>query len=260
MLMKCHGERKFIFVANTKAASTSIEDSTFADEVDIRLTNIRIGKHLSIGDIAERFDFVFEEFPLDSFLKFGVIRDPLDWVVSWFNFRSRPELRVPTHRSHHNYVGDIEFDQFWAASHDQPFLQPQAHKFVSSSDPAARVNYLIRFDRMRDDLSEVAGVLSRRPPKLAHRNVSRIKRISASSVNESLADEIRSRYSIDYKLLDSLPTLNASGLEHFRENGVRTASKISRVRAPLQNLVRNTPLEQSSRRIVNWVGTVRSDL
>src|SRR6476469_3594766 len=102
MLIKYSGKNKFIFVANTKCASTSIEHSKIAEISEIKLTYglPRIGRHMSIDDISEKFNFLFEEYKLNEFFKFGVIRDPLDWVVSWFNFNSRPEARDPKYRFH----------------------------------------------------------------------------------------------------------------------------------------------------------------
>lgn len=113
MLIKYQGNNKFIFVANTKCASQSIEASRLGKISEIKLTNILVGKHMSIEEIYERFGFIFDEYEFEDFFKFGIIRDPLHWVVSWFNFRSRPELSDPRHRSHKNYAGEMQFSDFW---------------------------------------------------------------------------------------------------------------------------------------------------
>jgi hypothetical protein len=48
MLIKYSGKNKFIFVANTKCASTSIVHSKIAKISDIKLTYTQIGRHMSI--------------------------------------------------------------------------------------------------------------------------------------------------------------------------------------------------------------------
>lgn len=42
----------------------------------------------------------------------SVMRDPLDWVGSWFRFRARPQLADPNHPRHAEYTGAMTFDEF----------------------------------------------------------------------------------------------------------------------------------------------------
>lgn len=253
MLMKYFGDHKFIFVANTKTASSSIEASHLADIAEVRFTHNTMGKHLPIGRIADRFDFVFDEFGLDEFFKFGVIREPVDWVVSWFNYRSRPELGDPSHRNHHNYVGDIGFAEFWETNHHRDFLAPQSHMFVSPDDPAIKVNYLIRFRHLADDLATVCTTLDRKPVKLPYRNRSWMGRISASDVDAALAEEIRDRFRADVELIESLASFNAAGIELFEARPRTPVSRVDRVRQPLREFIRDTPLERPTRALVHRV-------
>ncbi|NES71262.1 MAG: hypothetical protein F6K24_41665, partial [Okeania sp. SIO2D1] len=82
MLIKYSGNNKFIFIANRKCASSSIEESAIAKIADIRIKRSPLGKHLSMKEIYDRFNWIFEhqEFSLDKFFKWGIIRDPVKRV------------------------------------------------------------------------------------------------------------------------------------------------------------------------------------
>ena len=84
---------------------------------------------MSIEEIYEIFEFIFKEYKIEDFFKFGIIRDPLHWVVSWFNFRAIPELSDPSHPNHKNYTGEMQFSDFWNLHKNHVFLNPQSGRF-----------------------------------------------------------------------------------------------------------------------------------
>jgi hypothetical protein len=217
MLIKYSGKNKFIFVANTKCASTSIHTSRLAEISDIKLTDYRIGGHISIEDIYDKFNFIFDKTEFKEFFKFGIIRDPLDWVVSWFNFRSRPELRDPKHQNHKYYAGEMTFSEFWHLRKNEGLLKPQSNRFFSSKNEKIRIDYLVRLENLIEDLStirEILGLDSLEIPKI---NESLVRRIEPNDVEDSIKEEIREKHSSDYELLANLKFLNSRGLELFKD-------------------------------------------
>ncbi|MEL7505516.1 MAG: hypothetical protein AAFN18_23960, partial [Cyanobacteria bacterium J06554_6] len=86
---------------------------------------------MSIEKIYERFGFIFKNFPFESFLKFAVIRDPLEWVISWYNFRSRPSLKRSQSQNKSAYAGNLSFNEFWESNKGEFFLLPQTNRFFS---------------------------------------------------------------------------------------------------------------------------------
>jgi hypothetical protein len=214
MLLKYSGACKFIFIANTKSASNSLESSKLAAISDIRITNAYAGKHMSIEQVHERFEFLFGYFPFEDFFKFGVIRDPLDWVISWYNFRSRPSLKRKEDRSG-NYAGDLAFNEFWQLNKTADFLTPQKDRFFSSMHEHIKVDYLIRQDNLERDLIEVQKLLGLSKLNIPNKNRS-LNRVKRGDIEDLVREDIYTTYKDDYELIENLPAFNAQGFDKFQ--------------------------------------------
>lgn len=257
MLLKWLGPNQFIFVANTKCASNSFEASGLANTADVKLTSTYVGKHMPLEEIHDRFDFIFREIDFDDFFKFGIIRDPLQWVVSWFNYRSRPELADPSHRNHENYTGNMEFSDFWSKNRDQKFLDPQSSRFFSESNERIRPDYLIRLEKLSEGLAVVEQILGQKTLRLARKNRSRTKKISDGDVDDQARTDILEKYSRDYDLLSRLDSYNADRLEAFRARPCQNIPPQARAMNTLKNVVRDTPLESLSVSVVRFLKGIK---
>ena len=60
-------------------------------------------------------NYIQSKIPETKVESFCVMRNPTDWVFSWFRFRQRDALKNPNHPGASNYTGDISFDEFVAA-------------------------------------------------------------------------------------------------------------------------------------------------
>ena len=144
--------RKFVFVANLKTASTSIEKA-LRPFAELALVESRFGKHQEFAQIEARFAWLLGQIDPAELFVFGVIRDPVDYMVSLYNshtdpkFRDRPAL----------YTAGLDFDHFlreWTvANADQ--IRQQHLRFL---DRAGRLapNYIISYDRLGDGMRFVA--------------------------------------------------------------------------------------------------------
>jgi len=103
-------QQQYVFVATTKAASTTIE-RLLLPHAEICLHGEPKLKHMPLGKIHSVFAPLFGQSSLDltDFVSFGVMREPTEWVISWFNYLSRPGLAK---RNSARYVGEIDFDEF----------------------------------------------------------------------------------------------------------------------------------------------------
>ena len=262
MLMRYLGPHRFVYVANSKAASTAIHNSQLAGQAQVRLTTA--GKHLPLSDIVNRFDFIFERYAVEDFLTFGVIRDPVEWIVSWFNFRSRPELAQQDPPASH-YVGDISFQEFWDRYRGSSIYPPQSTMFCG---PHGHADFLIRFGRLADDLARVGDVLGIRRLRIVTENQARVVRLRPADVPPSVSAEIRDVYRSDYELIRQLDTTNEDGLRRYAARtdelppaagpvvrGVARMAKGTRLEPPIRSLAARLGMTSPGAREIARPGT-----
>jgi hypothetical protein len=147
--------KKFLFIANLKTASTSIE-RVLGPHSEIRLTQSRFGKHMLFSEFAERFKWILNTVNINELFIFGVMRDPTDYAISLYNshreerFRNTPKL----------YTGNMDFGQFitdWVPKNaDQ--VRPQFSRFTSAEGRIV-ANLLISFDKLAQGMEILAGRL-----------------------------------------------------------------------------------------------------
>jgi len=99
--------KKFLFIANLKTASTSIE-RVLAPHCELRLTQSNHGKHQSFVEIAERFRWLLGVANVEDLFIFGVIRDPVDFVISLYNSHKREQFKDNDFTSRHKMDRGLE--------------------------------------------------------------------------------------------------------------------------------------------------------
>ena len=54
----------------------------------------------------------------------SVMREPIDWLGSWYRYRTRDARKDPAHRNSANYTGNVRFEEFVRAvilpRHEKP--------------------------------------------------------------------------------------------------------------------------------------------
>ncbi len=102
-----------VFLAQTKCASTAIQEvlqpfAVLATRRDPPL------KHVHYRDFAKFFEPLLDRFgyPRRSYEVVALMREPIDWLHSWYRYRTRPELADPANPRHEHYVGDLPFEGF----------------------------------------------------------------------------------------------------------------------------------------------------
>ena len=211
MLINLNPPQPFIFVANTKTASTSIEE-LLGKYCHINIS--RCGapglKHMSYQQIVSSFHFIFKnnKFSIDRFYKFGVFRDPIDWAISWFNYRSREKLlNSQRSKNKNNYVGNISFDEFVSQIDQIDVLECQRKKFVDENDKNA-MDFMIRYEHLNQDLAHVIKTLGLPVElKLPHKNKSQNVRIVKEDLSSTTIAKLKDYYAQDYAFLEQIGNL-----------------------------------------------------
>jgi hypothetical protein len=147
-------KRKFVFVANLKTASSAIE-AVLRPLSEIAITDSQFGKHLTFADIERRFSWVFEHIPRQELFVFGIMRDPVDFIVSLYNSHANADFKF---MHPHLYTGAMDFDQFisrWCDDNrDQ--IGPQYLKFLDR-DGGIAPDLIISYRRLAKGLDYVAS-------------------------------------------------------------------------------------------------------
>jgi hypothetical protein len=133
----------FVFLAATKSGSTSIE-TAFMRHSQIVLQSPPSFKHTTYAGFQRFLQpyLASRGFPRESYEVVCAIREPIDWLASWWRYRSRGRLADPADPWHHNYTGDVTFEQF-------------ARAYMEGSERFAKVGRLSRFMRPRSGEAEV---------------------------------------------------------------------------------------------------------
>jgi hypothetical protein len=195
-------ENGFVFLATPKAASTAIEQAFRPySQVILRGNTFKHTRYAQFQRSLRPF-LASKGFPRDSYEVVCVFREPIDWLSSWWRYRSREELADPAHPHDHNYAGHLSFEQFAYAymKGDEPFVQGvgRQSEFVRPRRGQPKVDRVFRYDRLDllvDFLCEKVG----REVKVGVRNVSPERTFSLS---EECRRDLCEFFEPEYRIYD----------------------------------------------------------
>lgn len=195
-------KHKFAFLCIPKNASTSVE-AAIQDYCDISFIGNPVCKHIS----AQKFNrylnpYLQSTFPNKKIEVFCVLRDPIERLHSWYRYRSRKELKDPSHHNHKHYTGNLSFEKFVM---DVMSNNPPAHAkissqlaFLSLTDGSLGVDLLFSVKHLVK-LEEYLSAKIGQKLDIPQRNISRNK--EQYMLSPSLLSELKLFYSEDYELL-----------------------------------------------------------
>lgn len=218
-------EKRFFFIANTKTASTSIEH-VLLPYTDIFRGGTPERKHIQMRQAIRSYPFLFNQKPFQpgDFFRFGVMREPMDWIASWFRYRKGNRTAVPL-------PDDMDFRAFWKQAdwnvrlrNGSPTLQST---MFCNPRGVSLVDYIIPYHQLDDVFADICKEL-KLPVSLPKMNVSALQ--ESAVIPEDMKAELRDHYAEDYALWDSLPEINAKGMKRLRARIAPTVSKDMRPR------------------------------
>lgn len=195
-------KRRFVFIANLKTASTSIE-RILAPYADIALVQSRFGKHMGLTEVLDSFPFVFDEEPFANFVSFAVVRDPVDRLYSLYRshkggrFAGDPKLST----------ADLSFSQFlreWLVRNPEQAVSQTS--MLRDDRGRAALARLIRFDDLPTAFPPLARKLAGNPWRPY-----RLPRINASGSAADPAISAEDRRTIEEVYADDLALYERAG-------------------------------------------------
>jgi hypothetical protein len=202
-------EKKFVFIANTKTASTSIEHALM-DYAEIHRGGSPARKHIGLYQAYNIYNFLFSQpdHTPDQYFKFGVMRDPLDWIGSWYRYRKGNNVESPLPRG-------MDFEAFWERK-DWNIMRPdgwkylQRHLFCAPQGGEVLADVIIPYHKVGEEFGKICDAFGIESP-LPRKNVSELR--DAGFIPAHLEDEMRDFYDADYRLWNRLDEINAVGME-----------------------------------------------
>ena len=205
---------RFIFVANLKSGSTSIEKA-LRGYAEIALVESRFLKHAYFSDIQLRFRWVFDIIPRDQWFIFGVMRNPIDYMISLYNSHQDPKFKD----SPELYTGEISFDDFlndWTIQNADQVIQ-QYTRFLDKEGQVA-LNYIVSYNKIETGWNFVRERIGIRDVADLPKENESYGRHSRSEITESQRKWIEARFPDDFLMLNQYcDRILAPGTQFKRE-------------------------------------------
>jgi len=188
--------RSVIFLAGQRCASTSIEWG-LRRFFEIAINETIYGKHMTYMEMERRFAWLFEARPLKDYFIFGVMRDPVDWVLSLYNFHHLPWFDVYPELS---TKGMSMFDFLNDWSRRNRWQSRAQHKIFVDRNDVLAVDYLIDFTRLHEQFMQVCEFLGLGPIEMTVKKSISPKVLTRADLAETEMHEIYRRYSTDQEI------------------------------------------------------------
>lgn len=191
----------FAFLCMPKAGSTSIE-GILKKICNVNFSDHWALKHINARDFTKYILTLHEKMlPSVKIESFCIMRNPFEWMESWYRYRSRDEIKSSKHTFHKNYAGNISYDEFIAAYLSKGVRPNYAnfgtqHNFMILDNGAIGVDYIFSLDRL-DLVEEFLARKTGKDIKIPVCNVSPKKSVE---LNSKLKEQLIDRLKIDIAL------------------------------------------------------------
>ena len=194
----------FAFLSSPKCASTAIENS-ISNHCNITFTGNPALKHLDARVYSSSvLPLIKALVPQADLVSFSLVREPLEWIASWYRYRTRPALSEPVHPHHKNYTGHLSYDEFIEEYIKQDRRKPFAnllrqYDFVKSASGDVGVDLVLpvnRLDLIADFFSSKIG----EKIKIPRRNISPKMNLTLDPDREQRLREYLKKDLVLYKL------------------------------------------------------------
>lgn len=191
-------DQRLAYLAVPKTGTSALEralgpkaSAIFRDPPGIKHTNAR--------GFERKYRKLFERGNLRPLETVAVMREPIEWLGSWFRYRQRPGLD-----GHPNSTRGLSFDEFLAAyiSDKQPqFAQVGSQaRFVTDEHDELLVNHLFCYA----DLNAARQFLERRlDHKIELQQVNTSPK-SKTPLSAELEAQLRTRHALDFEIYAAL--------------------------------------------------------
>ena len=193
----------FVFLAVHKTGSTAVERSFRSYAQLMQASRTPELKHTGYGEF-QRFLQPWLEvkgFPRESYEVVCAFREPIDWLGSWWRYRSREELADPSHRNHRNYAGHVSFEEFardYMEGGERSADLRRPSEFVRPVPGGVGIERVFRYDRL-DLLADFLRGKVGEDVKMKVKNVSPKR---SSDLSAGCERELRGFFAPEYEIYE----------------------------------------------------------
>jgi hypothetical protein len=187
-------KEKLIVLAVPKTGTTALE-TALLPHADAAITNPPQMKHVTLRKYRAQLARFFEQRGQRPMEVMAVIREPVDWLGSWYRYRARPQIAGRAQST-----AGLSFDAFvegWLQDPEPEFARVgRQSRFVSDDAGQVAVDHLFAYERL--DLA--VGFLEQRlglTLDLARHNVSRDR---ATALSPPVEARLRREAAADFAL------------------------------------------------------------
>lgn len=168
-----------------------------------------------MSQVLRDYAFLFERpgFEAGTFFKFGVMRDPIEWIVSWYRYRKGNNIKP-------GLSANMSFEEFWELNDWNKIFVATGKKrlqsqFFCGPDGEILVDYIIPYAELSTHFSPIARSLGVNKA-IPRENTSKIKRDSVE-LSDDLKARMREFYAEDYAMMDRIAAINERGMRHLTD-------------------------------------------
>ena len=140
----------FAFLSTTKSGSTAVEQA-FEPYAQVVLKGPPRLKHATAAAFHRYVAPLLASngFERSSYQVVTVVREPLDWLASWWRYRSRDELRNAKGAQRQNYAGDTTFEAWVTQMLDRDMQGiGRFSRFIRTPESEIGVDLIWRYEHL----------------------------------------------------------------------------------------------------------------
>lgn len=193
------------FVCVPKCGSTSVE-ALMRRQCDFSMSGNPTLKHIRYCQIEESVFPLLQSLRISRPFMFAIVREPVSWMKSWYQFRARDELAPLGHPQHRNYTGHMTFPEFienFLAPRPPSFarVQSQSH-YLFAKDGSIGVNKIIALEDIDTEVPKLLAQFDISVPGgISRKNTSPHKQTEL--LPPDLLKRLQTHLAMDFKLYNS---------------------------------------------------------
>lgn len=181
-----------------KTGTTALE-AALRPHADIVLANPPELKHLPVYRYNRFMEKMFNKATGRTPETVAVVREPIDWLGSWFRYRQRPQLNGQP-----NSTAGVDFDSFvleYTKGKPAPFANVGSQaKFLQGDDGSlSGVTHLFRYDR----LDQLYGFLESRLGQTIETKPMNVSPKGDTPLSSEVETHLRQKCAREFELYDS---------------------------------------------------------